>query len=45
MNTKLFPIALIVMQSAAAVVYFRAGDWRHGLYWTFAVGLTCTVTF
>lgn len=44
-HPKLFPTILIVLDVAAAVVYFAHGDWRRGLYWLAAATLTSTVTW
>lgn len=43
--TKLFPIVLIVLDVAAAVVYASHADVRHAIYWLAAAILTTTVTF
>lgn len=40
-----FPILLMVLDAAAAVVYFYQGDWRRGLYWLCATIIIYTVTF
>ncbi len=29
----IFPALLIVMNVGAALVAFKAGDWRRGVYW------------
>lgn len=42
---KLLPTALIIIQTFAALPYFIDGDWRKGLYWLFAAGLTVVVTY
>ena len=43
--TKVFPIALIALDAAAAAVYAAYGDWRRFIYWMAAAALTATVTF
>jgi hypothetical protein len=43
--TLVFPIALIVLDIAASVVYAFAGDWRHCIYWAAAAVLTASITF
>ena len=45
MIAKIFPVALIVLDVAAAVVYAACGDWRRFIYWIAAATLTATVTF
>lgn len=43
-----FPTILIVLDVAAAVVYFHAGglaEWRKATYWLSAALLTYTVTW
>ena len=45
MIAKVFPVALIVLDVAAAVVYVACGDWRRFIYWLAAATLTATVTF
>ena len=45
MIAKMFPVALIVLDVAAAVVYATCGDWRRFIYWMAAATLTATVTF
>jgi hypothetical protein len=42
---KLFPVALIVLDFAACVVYACCGDVRRAIYWAAAGVLTLTVTF
>lgn len=41
----LFPIALFVLDLAAACVYGAYHDWRHMVYWLAAATLTACVTF
>jgi hypothetical protein len=43
--TKIFPVILITLDVAAAVVYCWHGDIRHTVYWLAAATLTATVTF
>lgn len=43
--TKVFPVLLIALDVAAAVVYAACGDWRRCIYWIAAATLTATVTF
>ena len=45
MIAKMFPVALIALDVAAAVVYATCGDWRRCIYWLAAATLTATVTF
>ena len=45
MIAKMFPVALIALDVAAAVVYAACGDWRRFIYWRAAATLTATVTF
>lgn len=45
MNKYIFPIALIVLDVAAALVYLMHKDWKMALYWTAAAVLNCCVTF
>lgn len=40
-----FPLALIIADLGAAVVYGLAGDWRKVIYWIAAATLSITVTF
>ncbi len=40
----LFPIAIILLNLGAAVVYGLAGDWRRAVYWAAAAVLTTAVT-
>ena len=42
---KAFAITLVILQVGACVAYFAQGDWKHGLYWLFATGITAVVTF
>ena len=39
-----FPIALIVLDVCAAVVYACCGDYKRCVYWVAAAVLTVTVT-
>ncbi|MPN02165.1 hypothetical protein SDC9_149378 [bioreactor metagenome] len=43
--TKIFPVILIGLDIAAAVVYLCCADWKHAIYWFAAATLTATVTF
>lgn len=43
--TKIFPIILITLDVAAAMVYLWHGDIKHTIYWFAAATLTATVTF
>ncbi|WP_296592673.1 hypothetical protein [Methylophaga sp.] len=45
MIERIFPTILIVLQAFSSVPYFAMGDWRKGLYWLFATGLTIVVTY
>ena len=45
MIAKMFPVALIVLDVAAAGVYAAHGDVRRFIYWLAAATLTATVTF
>ncbi len=42
---KAFPIALIILDFFAAIVYGCANDVRHAVYWFAAGVLTICVTF
>ncbi len=42
---QILPSILIAIDIGAAAVYMSGGDWKKALYWVFAAGLTCTVTF
>ena len=42
---RLFPIALIVLDVGAAIVYAETLDWRRSIYWLAAAVLTACVTF
>jgi len=43
--TKLFPIALIILDVCAALVYLWYKDYRHFIYWIAAAVLTSSITF
>ena len=43
--TLLFPSCLIILDTAAAMVYACDGDWRRTIYWLAAAALTACVTF
>lgn len=40
----IFPIALVVLDFGAAVVYAALKDWRMAVYWLAATVLNITVT-
>ena len=42
---KIFPIVTILLNLAAATIYFSSGDVKKGTYWTAAAVLTACVTF
>lgn len=42
---KILPTVLIIIDLGASVPYFLQGNWRMGLYWLFAAGLTTVVTW
>ena len=42
---RIFPIALIVLDVLAAVVYATQGDMRRMTYWLAAAVLTTSITF
>lgn len=41
----IFPLALIALDLAAALVYAVQRDWRKTIYWIAAAVLNVTVTF
>jgi hypothetical protein len=41
----IFPLALILLDIGAAVIYGFSGDWRKVIYWIAAAVLNVTVTF
>jgi len=45
MNPKIFPCVLMILDIAAAIVYFCHKDPKHGIYWVAAAILTGCVTF
>lgn len=45
MSPKFFPIVLIVLDTAAGIVYACNSDWRKTIYWLAAAVLTAAVTF
>ena len=45
MNTKIFPVTLIVLDVCAGIVYLINGDMRKFIYWISAAILTASVTF
>jgi len=42
---RFLPLLMMFLSVGASVPYWVLGDWRKGLYWLFAAGLTFTVTF
>lgn len=44
-KTKIFPVVLIAIDLAAAVMYAIIKDWRKVTYWVAAAILNITVTF
>lgn len=44
-KTKIFPLILMSLNICASISYFIYGDWKRGLYWLFACGLTAYITF
>ena len=42
---KILATVLVVLQTGTCLAYFVQGDWKHGLYWLFADGITIVVTF
>jgi len=44
-STQIFPTILIILDIAAAIVWFYNGDMRRGIYWIAAAVLTSTVTY
>lgn len=42
---QFFPLVLILLDLAAAVVYLCYGNWRMFVYWVAAAVLTTVVTF
>lgn len=44
-SVKFFPICMIVLSIAAAIVYGLNKDWRHCIYWFAGAVLTSSVTF
>ena len=44
MTKYIFPVALIVLDFGAAVVYAALRDWRMAVYWLAATVLNITVT-
>lgn len=45
MKKYIFPLALIILDVAAAAVYAICGDWKKAVYWVAAAVLNVTVTF
>lgn len=44
-RTKIFPLALIILDTLAALMYVSAGDIRKSVYWIAAAVLNVAVTF
>lgn len=42
---QVFPLVLIILDLAAAVVYLRQKDYKKVVYWVAAAVLNITVTF
>ena len=42
---QVFPLALILLDLAAAVIYLRHKDYKKAVYWVAAAVLNITVTF
>lgn len=42
---QVFPLVLILLDLAAAVVYLRQKDYKKAVYWVAAAVLNITVTF
>lgn len=45
MNKYIFPVALILLDVGAAIVYAIQRDWKMATYWVAAAVLNCCVTF
>ena len=45
MGKFVFPIIIMALSAGASIIFFFNGDWRRGLYWLFATGITAVVTF
>ncbi len=43
--TYIFPVILILLDVAAAIVYGFCGDYRRCIYWLAAAVLTAAITF
>jgi hypothetical protein len=43
--TLLFPVVLLVLNVAAAIVCFHAQDWRRGVYWLASAVCIAMVAF
>ena len=44
MDSRIFPIILIILDLGAAIVYALEFDWRRAIYWLAAAVLTFCVT-
>lgn len=45
MTRFLFPVALILLELGAAIMYGIAGDWRKVAFWTMSAGIAVVVTW
>lgn len=45
MNEKILPTILIVIDILSSIPYWHQGNWRMGVYWLCAAGLTFVVTY
>lgn len=44
--TAILPVTVTLLCAASGFVYFAAGDWRHGIFWTAAAVINgVTLTF
>lgn len=44
-RTWVFPALLLVLNVAAALVSFKSGDWRRGVYWLASAVCIAMVAF
>ena len=44
-NEKTLPTIMIIIDLCASIPYWFNGEWRMGLYWLFAAGITAVVTY
>ena len=42
---KVFPFALVILDTSAGIIYALSLDWRRSIYWFAAAVLTTCVTF